>query len=108
MRRGSLIICLALQHEPKRAQLVFDPQFLRARLRRGARVRTGARCAMTFGMIVTIGGVALLAAFAREPLVGLLARSEKWRQSAGKTLEVGGALLVFLLGVATLVGSLQT
>jgi hypothetical protein len=35
------------------------------------------------------------------PLVGLLARSEKWRQRAGKTLEVGGALLVFLLGVAT-------
>jgi nickel/cobalt transporter (NicO) family protein len=64
--------------------------------------------AMTFGMIVTIGGVALIAAFAQEPLVGLLARSEKWRQRAGKTLEVGGAVLVLLLGVATLVGSLRT
>ena len=64
--------------------------------------------AMAFGMIVTIGGVALIAAFARDRVVGLLARSEGWREHAGKALEVGGALLVFLLGAATLVGSLRT
>lgn len=64
--------------------------------------------AMALGMIVTIGGLALIAAFARERLAGVLARSAGWRERAGKALEVGGALLVFLLGAATLVGSLRT
>jgi len=35
--------------------------------------------AMTAGMIVTIGGVALAAAFARDRFVQLLARTEAWR-----------------------------
>ena len=62
--------------------------------------------AIAFGMVMTIGGVALIAAFARGRLVGLLSRSEGWRERADATLEVGGALLVFLLGAATLVKSL--
>jgi hypothetical protein len=39
--------------------------------------------AMTAGMIVTIGGVALAAAFARDRFVQLLARTEAWRHRAG-------------------------
>ena len=60
--------------------------------------------AMAVGMITTIGGVALVAGFARNRLVGLLARSEGWRHRAGMALEVGGAALVLLLGVSTLLG----
>ncbi|HEU4956389.1 MAG TPA: hypothetical protein VFT40_02040 [Sphingomicrobium sp.] len=64
--------------------------------------------AMAVGMIATIGGTALIAAFARERLVRLLARSESWRHRAGMALEVGGAALVILLGVSTLLGSTHT
>ena len=64
--------------------------------------------AMTVGMIMTIGGVALVAAFARNRLVGLLARSEGWRHRAGMALEVEGAALVLLLGVSTLLWSMRT
>jgi ABC-type nickel/cobalt efflux system permease component RcnA len=39
--------------------------------------------AMTVGMIVTIGGVALAAAFTRDRFEGFLARSEAWRHRAG-------------------------
>jgi hypothetical protein len=52
--------------------------------------------AMTVGMIATIGGVALMAAFARDRLVALLGRTEGWRHSAGMVLEAGGAVLVLL------------
>jgi len=64
--------------------------------------------AMAVGMITTIGGIALVAAFARDRLTGLLARSEGWRHRAGMALEVGGATLVVLLGVSTLLGSMRT
>jgi ABC-type nickel/cobalt efflux system permease component RcnA len=57
--------------------------------------------AMTVGMIVTIGGAALAAAFARDRFVGLLARSENWRHRAGLALEVGSAAAVIVLGVWT-------
>ena len=63
--------------------------------------------AMAVGMITTIGGVALVAAFARDRLVGLLARSEGWRHRAGMVLEVGGAALVLLLGVSILLASMR-
>ena len=56
--------------------------------------------AMAAGMVITIGGVALAAALARERLLGLLARSEGWRHHVGLGLEVGSAALVLLLGVA--------
>jgi ABC-type nickel/cobalt efflux system permease component RcnA len=56
--------------------------------------------AMAFGMITTIGGVALAATVARDRLVGLLARSESWRHRAGTALEVAGAALVLLLGIS--------
>ena len=64
--------------------------------------------AMAVAMTVTIGGVALVATFARNRLVGLLARSEGWRHRAGMVLEVGGAALVLLLGISTLLGSMGT
>lgn len=61
--------------------------------------------AMTAGMVVTIGGVALAATVARKRLVGLLARSEGWRNRLGFSLEVGSAALVILLGTLTLIQS---
>ena len=63
--------------------------------------------AMAAGMVITIGGVALAAALARERLFGLLARSEGWRHHVGLGLEVGSAALVLLLGVVTLIQSLE-
>jgi hypothetical protein len=62
---------------------------------------------MTIGMIVTIGGVALAAAFARERFVGFLVRTENWRHRAGLALEVGSAIAVIGLGVLTALRSLQ-
>ena len=53
--------------------------------------------AMAVGMVITIGGVALIAALARERLLGLLARSQGWRHRVGLGLEVGSAALVLLL-----------
>lgn len=64
--------------------------------------------AMTVGMIVAIGGIALIAAFSRDRLLRLLARTEGWRHRAGMVLELGGAVLVLLLGVSTLLGSMPT
>ena len=53
--------------------------------------------AMTLGMIATIGGIALAAAFARDRFMGLLARTESWRHHAGLALEVGSSVLVMML-----------
>ena len=39
--------------------------------------------AMTIGMIATIGGIALAAAFARDRFLGLLNRTEGWRHRVG-------------------------
>ena len=64
--------------------------------------------AMAVGMITTIGGITLIATVARNRLVGLLERSEGWRHHAGMALEVGGAALVLLLGISTLLGSIHT
>ena len=61
--------------------------------------------AMAFGMVITIGGVALIAALARERFLWLLDCSEGWRHRVGMGLEVGSAALVLLLGVATLIQS---
>jgi nickel/cobalt transporter (NicO) family protein len=57
--------------------------------------------AMTVGMIVTIGGVALAAAFTRDRFVRFLARTEAWRHRAGFALEVGSAAAVFGFGALT-------
>ncbi len=62
--------------------------------------------AMTVGMIVTIGGVALAAAFTRDRFVGFLVRSEAWRHRAGLALEVGSAAAVFGFGAWTALRSL--
>jgi hypothetical protein len=38
---------------------------------------------------------------------GAVGRTEGWRHSAGMVLEVGGAVLVLLLGVSTLLASMR-
>lgn len=55
--------------------------------------------AMTVGMIATIGGIALAAAFARDRFMGLLARTESWRHRAGTIMEVVGSGMVLVFGV---------
>jgi nickel/cobalt exporter len=57
--------------------------------------------AMAVGMVVTIGGVALCAAYARSRFVGFLDDSEDWRRRLGKILEVAGAVAVLSLGLLT-------
>ena len=49
--------------------------------------------AMALGMIATIGGIALAAAFARDRFTGLLARTESWRHRVGRLLEVDGSVM---------------
>ena len=55
--------------------------------------------AMTVGMIATIGGIALAAAFARDRFMGLLERTEGWRHRVGTVLEVGGSVMVLVFGL---------
>jgi ABC-type nickel/cobalt efflux system permease component RcnA len=64
--------------------------------------------AMALGMIATIGGIALAAAFARDRFMGLLARTESWRHRAGRVLEVGGSVMVLVFGLWMVVSSLPT
>ncbi|HXS14356.1 MAG TPA: hypothetical protein VN734_16765, partial [Acidobacteriaceae bacterium] len=62
--------------------------------------------AMALGMIATIGGIALAAAFARDRFMGLLARTESWRHRVGRLLEVGGSVMVLMFGVWMMIKSL--
>jgi nickel/cobalt exporter len=62
--------------------------------------------AMALGMIVTIGGIALAAAFARDRFMGLLARTEHLRYRVGKVLEVGGSVMVLVFGLWMVLSSL--
>ena len=55
--------------------------------------------AMALGMIFTIGGIALAAAFARNRFMGLLVRTESWRHRLGRVLEVGGSVMVLVFGL---------
>ncbi len=55
--------------------------------------------AMTVGMIATIGGIALAAAFARDRFMGLLDRTEGWRHRVGTVLEVGSSMMVLVFGI---------
>ena len=64
--------------------------------------------AMTLGMIATIGGIALAAAFARDRFMGLLARTESWRHHAGTALEVGSSVLVLVFGLWMMLSSLSS
>jgi ABC-type nickel/cobalt efflux system permease component RcnA len=64
--------------------------------------------AMTVGMIATIGGIALAAAFARDRFMGLLARTENWRHRAASVLEVGGSVMVLVFGLWMVLRSLPT
>jgi ABC-type nickel/cobalt efflux system permease component RcnA len=63
--------------------------------------------AMTLGMIATIGGIAFVAAFARDRLIGLLDRTERWRHRVGKVLEVGGSVMVLVFGLWIVLRSLS-
>jgi ABC-type nickel/cobalt efflux system permease component RcnA len=58
--------------------------------------------AMTAGMIVAIGGIALAAAVFRNRFVQLLSRTESVRHRLGQALEVGGSLAVIGFGLWTL------
>ena len=62
--------------------------------------------AMALGMIATIGGIALGAAFARDRFMALLTRTESWRHHVGRLLEVGGSMMVLMFGVWTMIRSL--
>jgi nickel/cobalt transporter (NicO) family protein len=64
--------------------------------------------AMTLGMIATIGGIALAAAFARDRFMGLLARTESWRHHAGTALEIGSSAMVLIFGLWMVLRSLTT
>jgi ABC-type nickel/cobalt efflux system permease component RcnA len=64
--------------------------------------------AMTLGMIATIGGIALAAAFARDRFMGLLARTESWRHHAGLALEVGSSVMVLVFGLWMMLSSLSS
>jgi nickel/cobalt transporter (NicO) family protein len=61
--------------------------------------------AMTVGMIATIGAIALAAAFARDRFMGLLDRTEGWRHRVGTALEAGGAVMVLMFGLWTVLRS---
>ena len=52
---------------------------------------------IALGMIATIGGIALAAAFARNRFLGMLDRTEVWRHRAGTVLEVGGSVVVLVM-----------
>jgi ABC-type nickel/cobalt efflux system permease component RcnA len=64
--------------------------------------------AMTVGMIATIGGLALTAAFARDRFMELLARTEGWRHRVGSVLEVGSSVALLVFGLWTLYRALVT
>src|SRR6478672_1634292 len=62
--------------------------------------------AMALGMIATIGGIALAAAFARDRFMRLLARTEPWRRRVGRGLEMGGSVMVLVFGLWMVLRSL--
>jgi nickel/cobalt exporter len=62
--------------------------------------------AMAVGMIATIGGVALAAAFARGRFMRLLARTESCRHRVGTALELGGSAMVLVFGLWMVLKSL--
>ena len=64
--------------------------------------------AMTMGMMATIGGIALAAAFARDRFMGLLDQSEAWRHRVGMMLEIGGSVMVLGFGLWMVLRSLST
>jgi hypothetical protein len=63
---------------------------------------------MALGMIATIGGIALAAAFARDRFMGILARTESWHHRVGMVLEVGSSGIVLVLSLWMMLKSLPT
>lgn len=57
---------------------------------------------MLVGVILTIASFAVAAIAARERFMGLLARTERWRRTAGRALEAAGAAAVLVLGLVML------
>lgn len=64
--------------------------------------------AMTLGMIATVGGIALAAAFARDRFMGFLARTENLRHHAGTALEIGSSVMVLVFGLWMVFRALAT
>ena len=63
--------------------------------------------AMALGMIATIGGFTLAAAYARGRFMSLFAETEAWRGRAGFVLEIASPILVFALGAWTLISGIN-
>jgi len=61
---------------------------------------------MLGGVIVTIVGFAAAAILARDRLMRMLARTERWRETLGRGLETLGALGVLALGLVMLAAQL--
>ncbi|ODR97471.1 hypothetical protein AUC70_00085 [Methyloceanibacter stevinii] len=61
--------------------------------------------AMAAGMVLTISAVAVLATLSRERLLSFFSRTEGARRWLGRTLEIGGAVLVVLFGVWLILGA---
>jgi nickel/cobalt transporter (NicO) family protein len=64
--------------------------------------------AMTVAMIVTIGGIALAAALARNRFMGLLDQTKGWRHRVGTLFEVSGSVMVLVFGLWTVLRSVST
>lgn len=61
--------------------------------------------AMATGMVVTIAAVAVIATLSRTRLLRFFARTEGIRTWLGRTLEIGGALLVIAFGAWVIFGA---
>jgi ABC-type nickel/cobalt efflux system permease component RcnA len=70
-------------------------------------VGIAAVAAMSVGVIFTLATFAVGAVYSRGRLLGLLARSELWRQHVGQVLEIGGALAIIAIGLAMLLPKLN-
>ncbi|MGA9442239.1 MAG: hypothetical protein WBV18_02265 [Methyloceanibacter sp.] len=64
--------------------------------------------AMAAGMVLTISAVAVLATLSRNQLLSFFSRTEGTRRWLGSALEIGGASLVLLFGVALILGAQST
>ena len=63
--------------------------------------------AMSLGVIFTITAFAVAAVYSRGRFMGLVARSEHWRQHAGQALETASALAIIVIGLAMLLPRLD-
>ena len=67
-------------------------------------INLAAVLGVMLGVILTLASFAVSAMLARERMATVLARSERFRSTAGWGLEMAGALGVVALGIAMLIG----